>query len=468
MLDFQNSQVNPSPIFTNLNTPNENGIMSTKSSITTSQNIEPFDDQKLIQLVGEQHYNFVSGCLGVLDTIRQDHGPSLAMDPNLTKHLNQQQLNDLKELTLMFVQHITTITDSSSVNMKDSLTISSEEWDSEAFFVFQKMIMEAGRQLNRPKNAELMSRSMLVILVSGFETLMTDLATKILQIRPGISKIEESSITLSELRNLDSVDDARDHLIANVVEDLARGSIEDWAKWFARFDVDLKKVTKDWTGFREIFARRNLIVHTNGKVSSQYLSVMKDVGAKVETLPFKGATLEPTVEYLESSCQLMLAAGALLAASVSMKLFPKSVQVPIHWSLGIAEICLEEKNFKCSLEITRKLSELCKGRSDLILDFRIRRTSWAARTMLGEKESVIEEASAWDIRGIDPLYAHIKSVFEQDYDSALKQINSLTQNGRLQKSSVLTSIVYEPMRRNLGESLFEQLGIRITDIQSTK
>lgn len=442
--------------------------MPNKQSITATQNDKFIEDQKIFHYIGEQHYSFVSGCLSVIDTIRQDDGPPLSLDPNLTKHLTKEQSAELKELSLLFARHVTASVDSKSKGPDGGLTLSSEDWDPEVFFVFEKMIMEAGRKVKRPEHAALMSRSMLVILVSGFETLMTDLATKILQIRPGISKVEESSITLSELRNLDSVDDARDHLIANTVEDLARGSIEDWIKWFARFDVDLKKVTGDWTRFREIFARRNLVVHTNGKVSSQYLSVLKDTNAEVETLPIKGTVLEPTVEYLESSCQLMLAAGALLVTSVSMKLFPTSIQSPINWSLGVAEIALEERNFSCSLDITRKLSELCKGRADLIVDCRIRSTSWAARTMLGEIDSVSAEASAWDIRGIDPLYAHIKSVFEQDYDLALKQINSLTQSGRLKKVSVLTSNTYEPLRRHLGESLFERLGLSGADSPSTK
>lgn len=245
-----------------------------------------------VEIAAQNQYLQVESCFGLIDSIAQDedHAPKLAA--SFAEHLTKEQRADfnglLREMAESMVREFT------ASDTHEIVTIRAEDHDPEAFATFQRVLVHTGMRISAPKRSHLIQQSVLILLVIGFETLMSDLATIAIRQNPGAANLENHTLTLAELQALGTVEEARDFLISGYVEDLARGSIEGWVKWFAKVGVQLDEIPEDWLQFREVFARRNLLVHTDGRVSKQYVDTLVDAGAKLDALPGKGMSVEVT------------------------------------------------------------------------------------------------------------------------------------------------------------------------------
>ena len=94
------------------------------------------------------------------------------------------------------------------------------------------------------------------------------------------------------------MDDTKKHLVSYKIESLLRKKPDEWAKWLKRtVNTSLDQVMSDWPITREIFIRRNMLVHTDGRIAQRYLSELRRAGGSMEGLQV-GQSLAPSVDYL--------------------------------------------------------------------------------------------------------------------------------------------------------------------------
>jgi hypothetical protein len=120
----------------------------------------------------------------------------------------------------------------------------------------------------------ILRRGALVLLVSFFETLESDLIHFHFSRYPGaLPKPEERSINLAELRELGDIDEVERYLADKEVADILRGSLPKQLKYFEKLRIDLKPLSDDCRDeLIEIDQRRNLLVHNDGIVNKIYLT----------------------------------------------------------------------------------------------------------------------------------------------------------------------------------------------------
>ncbi|MCC9173493.1 hypothetical protein [Arthrobacter sp. zg-Y179] len=418
-----------------------------------------------IPMAGQDHYAQVQGCISLLELIERQEHEGIPFDPSLTAHLTPRQRDELKLIVRKSVSGFMDIADGSH---DEGVMISGQEYDPETFAVFQKMLFSTARKVIVPRRGKLLQRSVLISIVIGFETMLIDLATAAIRNNPKLANLENATLSLAELGSLGTVEEATDYLISRQVEDLARGSIDDWEKWFAKIGVKLREIPADWVEFREIFARRNLFVHTNGRVSAQYVSVLSGAGAPGGDIPAKGSNIDITTDYLAESCELVISTGALLVTSVWMKLADKDSQLPVAWILHTADLALEDGNFAACVRITEKITQALGSKLDLVASCRLKVTNWASRAMLGEEDVVAKEAEVWDVRGLDSLYSHFRSVFIRDDERAISELTLLVDQNRLSKHTVLTSKSYEKLRERSESALLQALKIDVSGVAAVR
>lgn len=409
-----------------------------------------------ISSAAQDHYGQVQGCINLLEVIEQQERGGVSIDESITSHLTESQMKVLQSLVKQLGEYMLKVSDGEAV---EPFSMSAAGHDHEAFATFLELVASSSRKVLVPKGAHVLQRSVLITLVIGFETLLSSLATAIIRDNPAVVKLENASLSLAELESLGSVSEASDYLVSRHVEDLARGSIEDWVKWFEKIGVKLRDIPADWVQFREIFARRNLFVHTNGRVSAQYISTLAAAGAASKQIPERDSAIDVTNEYLAESCELIMSVGALLGISVWMKLDGNNLDRPVSWALQTAERALADRNYHACFRLTEKMAAVLGGRADLVTSCRLKTLNWTARAMLGDQESVGEEAKNWDVRGIDTIYSHVRSMLIGDDEQALREISALIESNRLPKVAVLTGVLYEKLRERLGSRVFEALGV---------
>ena len=183
------------------------------------------------------------------------------------------------------------------------------------FKTFRTRVPAAGHR-------DILYRGVLTGIVGQFEVLISDLAHHFYRRAPGSMGAQERALTVSELLSFGSLDEATDYVISEKVDDLLRGSAEDWRKFFdSRLKVDLCEVTSDWSRFIEYIQRRHLVVHAGSRLSRRYLKIVDPAlikecfgdAAAGHPVPF-------TAPYVDGALNAFESAGILLGFTCWAKL----------------------------------------------------------------------------------------------------------------------------------------------------
>lgn len=150
----------------------------------------------------------------------------------------------------------------------------------------------------------------LVSLISYVEVFISQITHFYFNIYPqSITSGKEKKFSFDDLEKIGSIEDAKSYLIGQEVEQLLWGSIEDWAAFFKkRLNLEVPFLDKKFDEIKEIFLRRNLLVHNGGVVNSTYLK-----GIKGKTDKALGDRLSVNKEYLDNSFTLCEIAFSLVA-----------------------------------------------------------------------------------------------------------------------------------------------------------
>ena len=122
--------------------------------------------------------------------------------------------------------------------------------------------------------SKIIPESLFVSLISQFDSFLNQLLRILFEIRPEYINNSERNLTFSELIELNSIENAREFMIEKEVESVLRKSHSEHFDYLEnKLNMPLRKNLPVWDKFIEITERRNLFVHCDGVVSSQYLKV---------------------------------------------------------------------------------------------------------------------------------------------------------------------------------------------------
>jgi hypothetical protein len=125
------------------------------------------------------------------------------------------------------------------------------------------------------------------------------------------------------LNSFDSIEAARDYVVEKEVETLIRKSHSEQFDWLEnRFSIKLRKGLESWKKFMEVTERRNLFVHCEGRVSSQYLAVCREFGIDCAGLSL-GTELTVSQTYFAEASECVFEIGVKLGHVLWRKLAPE-------------------------------------------------------------------------------------------------------------------------------------------------
>jgi hypothetical protein len=111
-------------------------------------------------------------------------------------------------------------------------------------------------------------------LISAYDAFLTELIKAMFRTKPDLLASTERTLTFSELAKMGSIEAAQEFIIEKEVESVIRQSHADHFSWLEKkLGIPFKKDLKIWPKFIELCERRNLLTHTGGIISSQYLQV---------------------------------------------------------------------------------------------------------------------------------------------------------------------------------------------------
>lgn len=153
---------------------------------------------------------------------------------------------------------------------------------------------------------------MVIGLVSAYDAFLSQLLRVVLNKHEEIVLTSEKAIKFSELKEFSSIEEARASLIDREIESVIRDSHQAQFAWMeAKLSVPLRSGLDSWPRFVELCERRNLLTHTGGVVTAQYLSVCKAHGVDVSDLKI-GSRLIVNPQYYSQAVDTICEIGVKL------------------------------------------------------------------------------------------------------------------------------------------------------------
>ena len=189
-------------------------------------------------------------------------------------------------------------------------TIISEKDGRQAVRFPPERASQALKMIRKLQNVEAAQKALpnmfLLAIVSQFDAFITDLLKSLFKAKPELVFTSDKQISFSDLSQFSSLDEARDSIIEKAVEAIVRQSHEkQFDKLENLFGVNLREGLDVWPKFIEITERRNLLAHTNGVVSTQYVNVCRRNEISENEIPNVGERLSFPPDYLENSLNVL-------------------------------------------------------------------------------------------------------------------------------------------------------------------
>jgi hypothetical protein len=255
--------------------------------------------------------------------------------------------------------------------------------------------------------AEMIGRAILIAAESSFEVLFGQLAHVIYAKYPSALSSSDYSFTLDELTKYTSIEDARESLIRRRIDSLLRESLNGWDKWLKRtINVSIEQALPNWPATCEIFIRRNMLVHTDGRITERYLNELQQSGGSIEGLEI-GESLGPTVEYLRTSLQRLIALEVILLFQVVSRIEKNRLDAAAEAVSDKLEFCVTRRMWEAACLISDSFDDTkCKREIQLA----IRVNGWLAHKFSDGIDRIRNEVFFWDVSGLHEKYVIIKDL----------------------------------------------------------
>jgi hypothetical protein len=153
---------------------------------------------------------------------------------------------------------------------------------------------------------------MLIGLVSAYDAFLGKLLLVVFLRHQEMILTSEKSIKFSELSEYASIEDARRSLIGREIESVLRDSHTEHFKWMERkFTIKLRDDLAAFPKFVELCERRNLMTHTGGVVTAQYVANCKEFGVDLKNVQL-GQKLSVRRQYYSDAVNIVCEIGIKL------------------------------------------------------------------------------------------------------------------------------------------------------------
>jgi hypothetical protein len=346
---------------------------------------------------------------------------------------------------------------------------------SEEVFSARHRFNDLTRQLERVNAASLVvPRSFLVALVSQFDAFVGDFLKSLFISRPELLEASERTLTFSELSKFGSLERAREYILEKEVETLLRKShIEQFAWLEKKFGISLRAGLSIWPTFIELTERRNLYVHTAGRVSSQYLEVCKsnEVNEVISSEIKVGDELMISDHYFKNAHAALYEIGVKLGQVLWRKLLPSQAADADSHLTNIIVSLLKDGSYDLATVLSEFANCTFKKRFSserYRLVFLVNNA--LAYYLKGDKKGCEQILSQQDWSALSGEFKLAEQVLKEQFDSATDIIKKIGRNSTPRKGDYLYWPLFtefrktEQFRTALRDVFGEDIGVETASI----
>ena len=287
---------------------------------------------------------------------------------------------------------------------------------------------------------DFLSESVLVMLMIKYEDSISSIFRYAIEKHPQ-AFLSKKSITYSELMTMESdIEEIKRKFIDDEIDAIMREPISDWYNTF-----ETKHKTKFlfsdnlFENFKEIYYRRNLVVHNQGIVNDIYLKYVKDSKTK------KGKKLFVDKEYLETAISLTIL--MLIDTVFGLRELADDKDDLVNWIINVFGYnCLVNKKWDMAKYIYKVvLQDKSISASDLLVA-KINRLI-AVKNIDGI-DAIRDEVDSLDVSALKLLYASAKAALLDEHEKVSLLLDECLEKKEITPQNIKTWPLYNEYRES--------------------
>lgn len=294
---------------------------------------------------------------------------------------------------------------------------------------------------------EIHNNNAIMSLLVRFENFFHDYFKWLIQKYPD-KYLNDKSIPFSELVKY-NYDDMRSKLVTDTADEIMYEPMSEWLKILASHKIDLSPLGKYLKSFEEVYYRRNIIVHNNGKVNRQYLSAVypAEEGPAVDT------KLTPNKEYIINAFDTaMIIIYGILYESLKCQNEDREGFVEYMFNAGF------EHMMESEWAVSRFIFNLLLGdkTQDAIKQVLSRINYWLSMKSLGRYEEIKDEIEKADFSAMTSSIKMGKALLLENFEEAIPLMDEAIMANELTPDLVETWPIFYQFRKTEYHTAFQE------------
>ncbi|MFT7056545.1 MAG: hypothetical protein ACJAR3_002181 [Roseivirga sp.] len=294
--------------------------------------------------------------------------------------------------------------------------------------------------------SKIIPESLFVSLISQFDAYFNRLLRIIFEIRPEYINNSDRNLTFSELIDLQSIENAREYIIEKEVESVLRKSHSEHFDYLEnKLNMPLRKKLPVWPKFIELTERRNLFVHCDGVVSSQYIKVCEKNKVELGEIELNKRLTIP-LEYFNETYNCLFELAVKLTHTLWRKLLTEDIKSADRHLNDICYELLSNRQFGLADELLRFACEQNNFFNDALKNVFVinRALSNYLQNKTPEAKKIINQKD-WSASSDDFKLAHL--VLNEDYDGCYALMKKIGKDGEVDKENYRTWPLFMKLRK---------------------
>jgi hypothetical protein len=291
-------------------------------------------------------------------------------------------------------------------------------------------------------------RSYIVSLISLYDAYLGRLIKTMFLAVPEKLNSSQKQIEFGQLMSFSTLDEARDFIIEKEVETVLRTSHIEQFEWLEKqLGTTLRKGLDSWVNFVEVTERRNLFVHTDGIISSQYIKNCQKNQVKLGKNSKIGNELIVTPKYFRESYNCLFEIGVKLGQVMWRKLRPDEIY---EADTNLHNICynlLTEENYLLVINLLEFYLYTIPKHSSSEVKYRETLNLAQAYKWHGEEEKMQKLLVQHDWGVLANNFRFGYEVLVENYNEASSIMKRIDEN-EISKSDYLTWPLFKEYRKS--------------------
>ncbi|MFW1586367.1 hypothetical protein ACEWBR_21920 [Vibrio parahaemolyticus] len=303
------------------------------------------------------------------------------------------------------------------------------------------MFMKSLDVLNRKQTrTSSLYQNSLISVISYVEWFLAQLIHKYYDHNPNAVGIKDKQLSLDDLYELGSIEDARKFLIDSKVESIMRSNIESWVKFFKeQVKLSMGYLSEHMNDMTEACQRRNLYVHNGGTVNSIYI---KNCHFLPDAKDQIGRKIDTDREYIEKTISTFERCFILVASELWKKNEPNSES-----RYKVLKSLAEEHIDQGRYDIAESLSYfLCGDKQNSEFQLLMAKMNyWYAIKAQGNLSKVNKDIEKEDMTARPSIFKFMKANLLSDFELSCEYLDELLHTKQLSHEELMSNVVYKDL-----------------------